>query len=136
MSLNVEQIFLTNLCQKNGPYSPQWWSVSDECSFYTNPVQVFCSFEPKVCLFLSNRTTRRERQQEDGALPYEIQHNTLNRFTIITQTIMREVTEYIIMKITTQVLYTKTKLKKKLNSVAFSSQANYTDRATAACRRI
>jgi hypothetical protein len=28
-----------------------------------------------------------------------------------------------------------TKLKTKLNSVAFSPQANYTDRATAACRR-
>jgi hypothetical protein len=27
------------------------------------------------------------------------------------------------------------KLKKKLNSVAFNPQANYTDRATAACRR-
>jgi hypothetical protein len=27
------------------------------------------------------------------------------------------------------------KLKKKLNYVAFSPQANYTDRATAACRR-
>jgi hypothetical protein len=27
------------------------------------------------------------------------------------------------------------KTKKKLNSVAFSPQANYTDRATAACRR-
>jgi hypothetical protein len=26
-------------------------------------------------------------------------------------------------------------IKKKLNSVAFSPQANYTDRATAACRR-
>jgi hypothetical protein len=26
-------------------------------------------------------------------------------------------------------------LKKKLNSVAFSPEANYTDRATAACRR-
>jgi hypothetical protein len=29
----------------------------------------------------------------------------------------------------------ETKLKKKLNSVAFSPQANYTDRATAACWR-
>jgi hypothetical protein len=28
-----------------------------------------------------------------------------------------------------------TKLKKELNFVAFSPQANYTDRATAACRR-
>jgi hypothetical protein len=30
----------------------------------------------------------------------------------------------------------ETKKKLKLNSVAFSPQANYTDRATAACRRI
>jgi hypothetical protein len=29
----------------------------------------------------------------------------------------------------------KKKTKKKLNSVAFNPQANYTDRATAACRR-
>jgi hypothetical protein len=29
----------------------------------------------------------------------------------------------------------RTKKKTKLNSVAFSPQANYTDRATAACRR-
>jgi hypothetical protein len=31
--------------------------------------------------------------------------------------------------------YRELKLKKKLNSVAFSPQANYTDRVTAACRR-
>jgi hypothetical protein len=32
-------------------------------------------------------------------------------------------------------MYNEIKLKTKLNSVAFSPQANYNDRATAACRR-
>jgi hypothetical protein len=35
----------------------------------------------------------------------------------------------------TQYLSTTVDAKTKLNSVAFSPQANYTDRATAACRR-
>jgi hypothetical protein len=34
---------------------------------------------------------------------------------------------------TSEVITLPIKLKKKLNSVVFSSQANYTDRATAAC---
>jgi hypothetical protein len=39
-------------------------------------------------------------------------------------------------KIIMNKIFKKTKKLKKLNSVAFSPQANYTDRATVACRRI
>jgi hypothetical protein len=42
---------------------------------------------------------------------------------------------YFILVLVQKVVYKIYKLKTKLNSVAFSPQANYTDRATAACRR-